>query len=295
MGSRILYYGVIIPISLLPHPLLYALSNFVYLVMYRLIGYRKEVVSANLRGAFPDRSADELNKIERKFYRHFCDLVLESLKNFTISERQASKRMHHINPEVINDYAAQGRSTILSGGHYNNWELWAVEAGTTLDPLIVGIYKRLSNAYFDKKMRDTRGRHGLKLIPTKEVAREMENLKGTITTSVYAIDQSPANPKRAYWMNFLGRETACFYGPEKYAQKDNSPVIFAHTRKVKRGYYEVEYEVVFDQPENTEYGEIIRTVNRMLEKDIREVPEYWLWTHRRWKHTRPEGNELDQL
>lgn len=295
MGSRILYYGVIVPISLLPHPLLHGLSNFVFLIMYRVVGYRKQVVGDNLRGAFPEKSAEEIKAIERKFYRHFCDLILESLKNFTISEKQAKKRMIHRNPEIINNYAAQGRSSILVGGHYNNWELWAVEAGTTLDPLVVAIYKRLSNAYFDKKMRDSRGRHGLHLIPTKEVGLQLKALKDTVKTTVYAIDQSPANPRKAYWMTFMGRETACYYGPEKYAREGNAPVIYAHCYKMKRGYYEVEYEVLFDQPENAEYGEVIREAGRMLEKTIHKAPEFWLWSHRRWKHSRPTECDLDPL
>lgn len=293
MGSALLYYLVIKPISLLPYPLLYLVSDLTRLIVYRAVGYRRKVVASNIAGAFPDLSPRERVAIERKFYKHFCDLIVESLKNFSITEKQARKRMVERNPEVINRYASQGISTVMCGGHFNNWELWAVEAGLSLDPLVVGIYKRLSNPFFDKKMKDSRSKFGLMMIPTKEVGKEMKRLKDTVKTTVYAIDQSPANPQKAYWMYFLGRETACYYGPEKYARDHRSPVLFARIHKVKRGHYEVEYEPVMDRPEDAEYGEVIHAVQRMLEKDVRKWPEYWLWTHKRWKHQRPENVVLD--
>ena len=171
MGSALLYYLVIKPISLLPYPLLYLVSDLTRLIVYRVVGYRRKVVASNIAGAFPDLSPRERVAIERKFYKHFCDLIVESLKNFSITEKQARKRMVERNPEVINRYASQGISTVMCGGHFNNWELWAVEAGLSLDPLVVGIYKRLSNPFFDKKMKDSRSKFGLMMIPTKEVGK----------------------------------------------------------------------------------------------------------------------------
>lgn len=294
MGSRLLYGLIIWPISRLPYPLLYAFSDFAFFMLYHVVGYRKKVVRANLRGAFPEWDDTRVKTIERRFYRHFADVVVEALKNFSVREKEVQARMIHENPEIINAFAQQDRSTVLCGGHQNNWELWGVSAGLAFDAHVLAIYKRLSNAFFDQKMRDSRGQFGLNLVATRDVSMEMKRLEQTPTCTVYGFDQSPANPQKAYWLNFLGRETACFYGPEKFAREHNSPVIFGHVYKVKRGHYRVRYEVLFERPAETEYGEITRAINRTLERDIRENPEYWLWTHRRWKHQRPEGVPLDE-
>lgn len=285
--NRILYWGLIKPVSLLPYPALYAVSGFLYLIFYRVFPYRKKIVTDNLKKSFPDKSEQEINRITSAFYRHFCDLIVESVKNFSISAQQAHSRLIQENPELINGYFEKGQRVIIAGGHYCNWELWAVAAKPALKHDVIGIYKRLSNAYFDRKMRESRGKFGLKLVPTKEIGDYMRIQSDVPDAIVFAVDQSPSNPKKAYWIQFLGRETAALFGTEKYATTYNLPVIWGHMTKRKRGYYSVRYELVCEKSSDTAHGEITTKLHQILEKDIRNAPEYWLWTHKRWKHKRP--------
>ena len=187
--NRILYYLVILPISALPFPILYAISDFLFFVLYRILGYRKKIVLGNIQRSFPEKTVKEHEEICRKFYHHFCDLVLESLKTFTISEKEVKKRVVCINPEVIDKYFDQGRSVIIAGGHFNNWEIFAVAVDALIKHKAIGIYKPLSNKYFDKKMRNTRSKYGLYMISTKDVKKVFDEEKGRPTATIFAIDQ----------------------------------------------------------------------------------------------------------
>jgi KDO2-lipid IV(A) lauroyltransferase len=287
--SALLYYLIIIPISLLPFPLLYGLSNFLYFVLYVVIGYRKKVVIGNIQRSFPEKSAEEHLEICNKFYRHFCDLILESIKTFTISEKQVLKRVTCKNPEGINKYYDQKRSVIIAGGHYNNWELFAVGFDALIKHNAVGIYKPLTNKYFDEKMRKTRSKYGLFMLSSKLVKSFFDTNINKLNAVVFAIDQSPSNPNKCYWTTFLNQDTGVLFGTEKFAKDYNYAVVYGRINKEKRGHYSFEFFDVTDDPQQTKQGEITETVTRLLEKDINSIPEYWLWSHRRWKHKRPEG------
>lgn len=287
--NALLYYLVIIPISLLPFPLLYALSDGLYVLFYYMLGYRKKVVLQNIQNSFPDKTEKEHIEICKKFYRHFCDLVVESLKTFTISEKEVLKRVICTNPEVIDNYFDRKRSVIIAGGHYNNWELFAVAVDALIKHKTVGIYKPLSNKYFDGKMRGTRGKYGLEMISTKEVKQFFDTHINVLTATIFGTDQSPSNPNNAYWMKFLNQDTGVLFGAEKFAKEFNYPVVYGRLNKLKRGHYSLDFTVVTDAPTETAYGEITEKITLLLEKDILAIPQYWLWTHRRWKHKRPEG------
>ena len=285
--NPILYYLVIIPLSLLPFPVLYAISDFLFVIFYHVSGYRKKVVLQNIRNSFPEKSEKEHLAICKKFYRHFSDLVVESIKTFTISEKQVLKRFFVLNPEVIDKYFDQKRSVFIAGGHFNNWELLAVGIDKWVKHKTVGIYTPLSNKYFDGKMQLTRSKYGLKMISTRTVKRFLDSNPNELTATIFAIDQSPSNPNSAYWMTFLNQETAVLYGVEKYAKEYNYPVVYGIINKVKRGHYNLELVDVTATPRETPYGEIIEKTQHLLEIDIRKNPEYWLWTHKRWKHKKP--------
>ncbi len=289
MGSRLLYYLVILPISYLPFFLLYRLSDFTFFMMYYVIGYRKKVVLSNLKNSFPEKSEQEINKIARQFYQHFCDLVLEGLKGFTISKEQINKRFKMESEGVIEELYQQGKDIVFVGGHYNNWEILALGIGMELKHTIVGIYKPLSDKFFNEKMIKSRQRFGLKLAPMKQVKKFMEKDYGNPKGVIFAIDQSPHNKKTAVWGRFLNQETAFFYGAEKYAKDFNVPVVYAVINKVKRGHYVAEAKLLTDKPNEMDYGDIIIKANQFLEEDIRKAPQYWLWTHRRWKHKRDKS------
>jgi KDO2-lipid IV(A) lauroyltransferase len=284
MGSKLLYYLLIKPLSLLPYWVLYGISDFFFIILFYFVGYRKKVVRNNLEMCFPEKSDREIQSLMVRFYRHFCDLIVESIKNFSITDEAARRRMKTRNPEVLDRWAEAGRNVILAGGHYGNWELWAVAGPQQLKHKIVGIYKPLNNKYFDRKLRETRAKFGLELIPTKETGKYMRSNPDKLDAVVFGIDQSPSNPNRAIWVRFMGMDTACLPGTEHYARELNRPIIFAHLVRTKRGHFEVWYEEMFDKPAETKEGEITTKLHEVLEKDIRQAPEYWLWSHKRWKH-----------
>ena len=284
--NYLVYYLFILPVSLLPYPLLYGVSNVLYYLLYYALGYRKKVVMKNIQNSFPEKTHAEHVAIAKRFYRHFCDLVLESLKVFTISEKDVRERMVVKNAELLNAYFDQGKSIILAGGHYNNWELFAVGIDAPIKHNTIAIYKPLSNLFFDGKMRETRGKYGLRMISTKIVKSVFEEDSDNLTATIFGIDQSPA-PLKCHWMKFLNQDTGVLFGTEKYAKEYNYPVIFGQLTKEKRGHYSLEFFKTFDEPAQTQHGEITEKITRMLEDQINDKPEFWLWTHKRWKHKMP--------
>jgi Kdo2-lipid IVA lauroyltransferase/acyltransferase len=285
--NHLLYYGFIIPISLLPFPVLYIVSDGLFVLFYYVVGYRKEVVVTNLKNSFPEKTEKQIEEITKKFYQHFCDLVLESLKVFTISEKSAKERMIFKNPEVINNYVDKNRSVLLAGGHMNNWELFAVVVASVMEHKAVAIYKPLSSAYFDERMKSTRGKFGLKMLSTKKVNEYFQSETQNLTATIFGIDQSPPFPDKCYWTNFLNQDTGVLFGCEKYAKEYNHAVVYGRINKERRGFYSFEFLDVTDKPQETAHGEIMEMVTRQLEKDIINAPQFWLWTHKRWKHKRP--------
>ncbi len=282
--SALLFYLVIIPISLLPFPLLYGLSDFTFLILYYIFPYRKKIALQNLRNSLPGKSEEELQIICKKFYHHFCDLVFESLKIFTAGEKAILKRVELVNSEFLENYFKAGKSLILATGHYANWEWTAVTLPFHSSHTGTGIYQRLSNKFFDLKLRQTRARFGMKLMSTKEVADFFEAHQKELCTYGFINDQSPSDPKKGHWMKFLNQDTCIFLGVEKYAVKYNYPVLYGMITKLKRGHYRIEYKLVSDQPSTSKPFEITETCARINEQLILAQPEYWLWTHRRWKH-----------
>ncbi|MDC3336267.1 lysophospholipid acyltransferase family protein [Flavobacteriales bacterium] len=286
--NKVIYYILIVPISILPIWFLHGISSFMYVVIYFVFGYRKKVIRGNLERSFPKFSNKQIRKIERKFYQHFCDIIIESLKNFSISKKSTKKRFVIENPEVVDRFAKEGRDVIIAGGHYNAWELFALAMPLYHQHQGVGIYKPLSNQFFDMKLRLSREQFGLKLISMKESARYFANPdESNRRAFILGGDQSPSNPKNAYWMNFLNQDTGVLFGTEKYAKEHNLPVIFGMASKVKRGHYSLTYKVLFENPQEAPYGKITEAHTQALEKQIVENPQYWLWSHRRWKHKRP--------
>ena len=285
MITKIFYYILILPLSLLPYPLLYLLSDIIFLIMYRVIGYRKEVVFTNLKNSFPNKSKQELKKIMSDFYRHLCDIIMESVKGFTISEKQLRKRLIIKNPEFNNYFADRGQSIIFVGGHYNNWEICAQAFAMYSNHKCIGIYKPLSNAFINDKIYTSRSKYGMHLISMKQTKKSFED-GDEPKAIVFGSDQNPANPKRAHWVQFLNQDTGVLFGVERYAKEYDWPVVFVSIRKAKRGYYEVEYSLVTDNPNEEPHGKITEDFTKRLEQDIINQPQYWLWSHKRWKHKR---------
>ena len=288
IGTKILYYLVILPISVMPYFLLYRLSDFMYILMYYVFGYRKKVIVDNIYKSFPEKTEREKKHIVKKFYKHFCDLIVESLKNFTISEKQIKKRVQFENVELLDNLYDKGKSIIIIGGHYGNWEMLAVAIGGATKHMQYGIYKPLSNKFFDIKMKKSRGKLGTKLVSMKETKKCFQTEYEKPTSIIFGSDQWPSNPKRAYWTKFLGRDTPFLFGAEKYANDFDRPTVFCDIRKIKRGHFNVEFKMIEEFPKILEYGELMDKFIHELEETIYNEPAFWLWSHKRWKKTKEE-------
>jgi KDO2-lipid IV(A) lauroyltransferase len=291
--SALLFYLLILPLSWLPFAILYRISDFLFFIFYYVLPYRKRVVLQNIRSSFPDKTEDEIKKIVKEFYSHFCDLFLETIKLFSAPQRSIENRMTFVNNDLLEDYYDKGRSLILVTGHYANWEWPAITLSSHSRHRGTGIYQRLSSKFFDSKLRQTRARFGVELMSTREVADFFESHKNDLCTYGFINDQSPSDPKKGHWATFLNQPTCLLVGAEKYAEKYNYPVIYGAITKIKRGRYKIEYFKVSDNPASEKKYFITEECSRINERIIRENPAYWLWTHRRWKH-KPPAN-LGQL
>lgn len=284
--SAILYYLVLLPISYMPFPVLYAMSDFFFVIIYRLFPYRKKLVMDNIRRSFPEKSEEEVKRITEVFYRHFCDVVFETLKVFTASPAEIMGRMKVKNGEILKEHYRNGKSVIAVTGHYANWEWAAITFSKHSDHKASGIYKQLSNKYFDDKLRSTRARFGTQLMSTREVQDFFTDHANELYTYGFINDQSPSNPAKGHWMKFLNQDTNMLLGAEKYAVKYNFPVVYGKITRLKRGHYQIEYINVSLNPATEPEFAITEKCAIINEELIRSAPEYWLWTHRRWKHKR---------
>jgi KDO2-lipid IV(A) lauroyltransferase len=286
---RFIYYFILKPLSFLPFWALQRMSDFLYYIMYYLVGFRKKVVYQNLSNSFPEKNNKEIIQIAKKFYRHLCDLIVESVKLFSISREEVINRCKFVNPELLDFFYEQNRSIIIVAGHYNNWEIFAQSCNLQMKHQAVGIYTPLTNPYFEKKFSASRGRYKVVLLQKNDVKEYFRTNSDQLLAVVFGTDQSPSSgTKRVYWTTFLNQETAVMYGSEKYAREYNFPVIFARMIKVKRGSYEIRFELLEENPATSDYGVITEKHTRALEKQILEQPEFWLWTHRRWKRKKSD-------
>jgi KDO2-lipid IV(A) lauroyltransferase len=286
-----LFYYICLPfiylLALLPFPLLYLFSDGVYLLLYHGLRYRRRIVRQNLSNSFPEKDQKELGEIEKRFYRYFCDLFLETFKTLTISKENMVRHCR-FEPEtlaIFKKMAEENQSFMVVMGHFGNWEWGGNTFSICCEHQLYVIYHPLSNKYFNGLVYRMRTRFGTRLIPMKDTLREMLKNKNALTATAFIADQSPL-PDHAYWMEFMNQDTPVFLGIEKIALKIRYPIVYISIRRVKRGYYNVFAEKIELPLSLQKNGTITEIHTRRLEADIRSQPENWLWTHRRWKHLR---------
>lgn len=272
--------------AIMPFRIVYVLSDGIYVLLYYVVGYRKKVVYQNLKNSFPEKSEEERKAIAKKFYKHLSDLFVESLKGFTMSNNSVIKRHKIIDEGLGNKYSREGKSVMVVVGHYNNWEWGSMSGGLQLNSPVMALYKPLSNKFIDRFLEKRRRGFGSELVAIRQTARAFAKRKNTPYFYILAADQSPGNTKRSYWIDFLNQDTACLHGPETYARKYDLVVVYLEIQKLKRGFYHLLPKVITEDPSELPEGEIIRRYMMMLEETIRNKPEYWLWSHRRWKKKR---------
>jgi len=293
--SNHILVGFLISVSYLPFWILYRISDILYLLLRFVVKYRFNVITHNLKNAFPKKSEEEIKKIRNESYRHFCDVILESVKMYSMTEKQMDRHIQFIGHEKGNEYFKEGKSIIVLAMHYNNWE-WCSSIQTKLNHLVLMIYNPIrGNFAMEKFLLHSREKWGGECVPVHKTARTaiQYNSQGKLNVLWLAADQTPAASSK-FWTMFMNQETPFFSGPEKIAHATNQPVFFQHLKKIGRGKYLAEFTVLCESPKEMEQKDILLAYIRKSEEVIREEPAYYLWSHRRWKHKRPEGIELIQ-
>lgn len=282
----LLFYVGINLFRIVPFWLLYAKSYFIYIILFYVVGYRKKVVTDNLLKCFPDKDISEINKLTKAFFKNnLSEIFVEGLKGFTMSQKQFVKRYKVLNPEVLDVFYKSGQDVLAIASHYGNWE-WGIQAvNTQVKHQAAALYKPLSNKFIEKFTKGLREESGMHLVSIADTLAYFQSQKQEPVVYIMAADQYPGGMmKKALWVDFLGRNTACLHGPESYARYNKLPVFFFDVRRIKRGYYTLEIKLLADNPNALEKGEVTQRYMKSLEKVIEKKPEDWLWSHKRWKN-----------
>lgn len=279
-------------LACLPLRVLYLISDLCAGFLHTVVRYRRKVVGANLASSFPEKPAGELAAIERRFYRWLCDYAFETVKILRMSDSDIKKRMRVLNPDMVNDAVAEGKSVTLLLGHYCNWE-WVSSLPLHFSgrEKSAQVYHYLHSRVMDRLFMKIRTRFGANNIEMADIMRRLIAWKreGVPSVTGFIADQCP-HLEMHLFLDFLNHDTGVYTGPERIARFLDSEVLFCHMRRPKRGYYELEFKSVTSSPRSEETFSITRRCFEMLEANIREAPQYWLWSHRRWKRTRADFN-----
>lgn len=282
-----MYYiliGILYPISLLPLRLLYLLSDFAYLLIYHIAGYRRAVVMDNLMHAFPEKNDAERKRIMKRFYHSFCDQWIELIKLLSISKRELNRRVTG-SWEIMKELKDEGRDVYIMLGHTFNWEWVNVSCQLNSPQQIAGVYMPTKNAAMDRLINYARTRGGGWLISMK-AKKGFQRLQGIPHGVGLIADQNPSNLNGALWLSFMHREAPFFKGPEQLAMRAKAAVVFVGIKKVKRGYYHIDVSMLTRDASTMANGEVIKSYVAFMEQQLREQPENWLWTHKRWKYSK---------
>ncbi|MBK6822361.1 MAG: hypothetical protein IPG87_04985 [Saprospiraceae bacterium] len=275
---------------ILPFRGLHFLADLVYIFLLYIIKYRRRVIEENLLACFPNMSEIERYSLVKKTYRNLADILIEGIKGLLLSKEEIFSRNTFIKASIVNEYLEKGQSVICVCGHYNNWEWTVLGIGYHFQNKAIGIYKKISNSYVEKYIKQLRAKSSMLLLPTSETRKMVDEIpKGKLI--LLMADQNPSNVRDAIWVKFFNKETACLHGLEKYSKTYNLPVIYMGMERVKRSLYTLEFTLLVENPAACKYGEITQRFMSMLEKTIIDDPSNWLWSHKRWKHTR----SLNQL
>ena len=274
-------------ISILPFRIFYWFSDCIYIIVYYIIGYRKKTVKENLAIALPHLTHKERLEIEKKSYHHLCDMFLEMIKTMSISAAEMNKRFVITNIDLVKEFENKGKSTVLLASHYASWE-WLLTINDKTKFKGIGVYKKIANKYFDKLIRDIRSKYNAELVETKDAIPVMalNQSRGVLSMYGLASDQSPKLNRAFHWDKFMGVEVPVHTGAEMLAKKYDLNVLFVKVKKVKRGFYEATFIPITENPRTIpDFGITIQYL-REVEKQIEEAPEFYFWTHKRWKHRR---------
>lgn len=283
--GKALFFLLLLPISRLPLFFLYRLSYLIYFLLFRVIRYRKAVVFRNINESFPRLDQKAKKQIIKDYYRHLSDIIVEGIKNLSMSEKSMEKRFKILNPELVNAYFDDGKSIVLCAGHINNWEWWISYQNSAIKHQAIGIGMPLKQASLGTEINKRRARFGMIVTDSSNYKKEIENPNNDPFAILVLGDQSPGSIKKSYWTPFFNQQTAFTFGTEMIANSYNIPVIYYNVKKIKRGYYELEFKLLCAEPHTLPYGELTEKYVDFLENDILSEPSHWIWSHKRWKKT----------
>jgi len=285
----ILFRMVVLKVQLMPFWFMYKVSDFLAFILKDLVKYRRKIVYENLKCCFPEKTEEERKAILDAFYVNLSDVILEAIKGYTMSEKELHKRYNFLNRDILNKYYEQGINSVCASAHFSNWEWGVIIMAKQFPHKTFGIYKPLTNRYIDAYVARKRRKLDMDLLTMEETLKGMRAKHENPTVFILITDQSPSSRKKAIWVNFLGRKTACAPGIEMAFRYFSYPVIYILPVRIKRGHYEVKCELLYEPTDKYVQGEIIQKYMSRLEEDIRKKPSHWLWSHRRWKHTWEEN------
>lgn len=270
-------------ISLLPFQFLLFFARLLYYLVYYLIGYRKNVVRENLTNSFPKKTASEIIKIEKDYFKYLCDLIFEIIQLTSISEAELDKRVKFKGIELLNPYFERNESILACTGHYGNWELGMMALGLKINCKTLVIYKPINNKVMEDWFQNFRTKYGNIFVAMRQTLRAIATYKHEASILCFASDQSPTREESKYFLPFLNQPTPALLGLEKIAKQTNRPIFYFKVTVIKRGYYHVDILPMCLEPAKTEEFEITNLQFKYLEDIINKNPQYWLWSHRRWK------------
>ena len=292
-GLYYILYTLLWLFSLLPLWVHYVIADIICVLVYHVVGYRKALVRKNLADSFPDKTAEELRAIEKAFYHWFCDYLVETVKLLTISRKNLQRRMVFKGTELVNEIVESGQSCACYLGHYCNWE-WITSLPLWVSPKVQcgQIYHVLENEAFDQLFLRLRQRFGAVCIPMAETLRRLAVYRQQQKPVIigYISDQVPFWNNIHHWLDFLHHDTPVLTGTERLARSTGHAVFYLDISRPRRGYYEVEIKLIAKDPKQTQDFALTDAYFRLLEASILCAPQYWLWTHNRWKRSHEEFN-----
>ena len=278
----------------LPYKILYGVADAITFILYRVVGYRKKVILNNLKNAFPEKSVQEMEQLLPAIYRNLADILLEGIKGMTMPLTEMKERYHVRNPEILDNFYKKKQSVLIAAAHYGNWE-WTICYQHVFQHNAAILYKPLKNKQIDNLILEARSRFGFHLRSITDT-RPMLSEFGEPSLYVFISDQTPSNLIKADWVNFLNQDTPCLQGLDRHARRLDLPVFYSKVERVRRGFYEIELIPLHLQPQRTERGKITQLYMSALEQQINDNPAPWLWSHKRWKHSRTKlAEELNKI
>ena len=278
-------------ISRVPFAALYFVADTFYLLNKYIIHYRYDVVRSNLKNAFPDRSERDLNLLTEEIFRNLADVLVETIKGIAISREELEQRMEIKIPEAVQELINQGKALIFLSAHFGNWEWLYLYSCIYLPHPLLAAYQPFHNQRFDDFMLNARTRFGGTTVPATDLIKQTVKQRKTMKTLELLVDQTPAGNERKYWTTFLNQDTAFIDGTDSLAWLTGMPVVFVTTKRRKRGHYEVSLKLIAEPPYEKNDQVVVERYARELEATILSDPSGWLWTHRRWKLSRPAGED----